>query len=120
LARSFRGRVERPTVEAIVETYPFVRRALEQPANHRLARAIMAYRIATSSTRFADHIPVMLCACLEALTASTKEGEVLDLLQRFAVNRSPRDSSEPAMRRDLLPWWHFSSRNLPDKPHLLE
>jgi hypothetical protein len=24
-----------------------------------------------------------------------------------------------AMRRDLFPWWHFSSRNLPDKPHLL-
>jgi hypothetical protein len=84
--------LKRPTVEAIVESYPFVRRALKQPPEHRLARALMAYRIATSSTRFADHIPVMLCACLEALTASTKEGEVLDLAQRYTQSMDSRET----------------------------
>jgi hypothetical protein len=24
-----------------------------------------------------------------------------------------------AMRRDLLPWWHFSSRGLPDQPQVV-
>ena len=30
-----------------------------------------------------------------------------------------RSRTLKAMRRDLLPWWHFSSRDLPDKPQVV-
>ena len=30
-----------------------------------------------------------------------------------------RRKTPQAMRRDLLPWWHLSSRDLPDKPQVV-
>lgn len=70
-------------VDAIVQLYPYTRRVYGQDANHRLKRVLLAYRMATSPTRFADPIPVLLCAAIEALTGSTKEREVIALVQRY-------------------------------------
>jgi hypothetical protein len=41
-----------PLAESIVALYPYVRRAMNQSSDHRLKRALTAYRVATSSSRF--------------------------------------------------------------------
>jgi len=99
--------------DAIVRLVPFVQRALRQPMEHRIARALTAYRVATSSIRFSDPLPAMLCASLEALTGSRKEGQVLrrigafvqsvdaqDRLRRLYLNRQwfAHGADVPAMR----------------------
>jgi hypothetical protein len=81
-----------PTLaDAIVRLVPFVGRALRQPIDHRVARAVVAYRVATSSAHFADHIPVLLCASLEALTGSSKEGLVLRRVEGFVQSTDAHD-----------------------------
>ena len=98
-------------VEAVVGLYPYTRRVHRQDPNHRLKRAQLAYRMATSPTRFADPIPVLLCAALEALTGSTKEREVIALVQRYA---STSDAADRLVQMYRCRHWFGHGIDFPD------
>jgi hypothetical protein len=93
----------RSQVDGIVRVFPFVTRVLLQPRDHSFMRAVGAYRAAIGQTRYVDGIPVLLCACLEALTAtSTSEKVVRRVASNFVASS---DGQQKLERLYLLRHW---------------
>jgi hypothetical protein len=86
--QGFQQPIGMTTIDAVRNTYPNIKRLLEQSEENGLRRSLGAYRAGVAEAAYIHAIPVLLCASLEAIAVSYKESAVIQRLARYAPEAS--------------------------------